>query len=339
MEERAALRMRERERGERERKLSNSLGRVGSLGRTKGGVRPKPKPLVNRRPHTSSGVSAMHDGNPSPASVARHRSTRSATAPIIPPREKLHVPAIEIVQTVPTPPGSHSPTSSLSNNEQAPSSSSFIQSHSFAPSSPLRRSLSQNGDLEEEEEDSPIDPLGHSRDRLRNPHSHHHHTTSNGSAKSKSSSISLAFGGLDTMHNHNPVSLGTSALPSLSPIMSESSSSNNHTLPNHKNKNKPLPTSASLAPSPNSPSATISSSPSTLPRPPQPRTALDRTYSSGNTLDFESLGSKIMPRSSTASDRSANSIETVGLRFGKGEKKSRFGGLKNFVQTIKGGRP
>jgi len=27
------------------------------------------------------------------------------------------------------------------------------------------------------------------------------------------------------------------------------------------------------------------------------------------------------------------------LRFGKGEKKSRFGGLKNFVQTIKGGRP
>jgi hypothetical protein len=55
--ERAALRMRERE-----RKVSNSIGRSATVGsvRAKAGVRPKPKPLANRRPHTSSGVSGFH---------------------------------------------------------------------------------------------------------------------------------------------------------------------------------------------------------------------------------------------------------------------------------------
>jgi len=334
--ERAALRMRERERGERERKVSNSIGRVssiGSLGRTKGGVRPKPRPLANRRPHTSSGVSSLHagkEGSPSGPHPGHHRSTRSATAPIIPPR-------IEIVQTVPTPPGSHSPASSLSTDDHAPSS--YIQGYSFVPSSPLRRSLSESGEITEGDS-SPVAAPTRPRDRLRTHHSHsqHHHTTSNGSTKSKSS-ISLGFGGLDSVHQI-PVSYSTSNLPPLSPILSESSgTATTYNYLNHKNKSNTV--SGSMSPSPNVPSSGSFTSPSTLPRPPQPRMALDRTHASANNLDFESFGSKIsppMPRASTASDRSANSLEHTGLKYGKGEKKSRFGGFKNFVQTIKGGR-
>jgi hypothetical protein len=287
---------------------------------------------------------AGRDGNsPKMPSTAHHRSTRSVTAPIVPQKEKH--PNIEIVHTVPTPPSSHSPASSLSNNEQVPSS--YNQGYSFVPSSPLRRSLSENGEFNEGEL-SPNPPAT----QPRNHRYQHHHNLSNSSTVSKSSTA-LNYGGLDTIRIDNqshpiPVNLHSSNLPSLSPIMSESSgSAATYSYPSLNSRNNSHPLSASLKHSPKAPPSIASSftPPSNLPPPPPPpHTLLERIQSAGSAsmLDFGSVSSKSgIPRSSTASDRSGNSFEGIrtGLKHSgtiKSDKKSRLGGFRNFMQTIKG---
>lgn len=371
----------------RERKAQGTLSQVpsyNSLHRVaKGGVRPKPKPLVSKRPHTSSGVSGMqgtisslsHCLNADFHIVTRddraksshigHRVSRSVTAPIVTRQRsestdrqsnerKLledregNESGVEIVQTDATPPGSSSPSSPSS-----PIDSSDIKSYSFAPSSPLRISLNENGDLDES-------PMSRTSNIQFKP-------LKNGNSMSNTIGSGYSFDAPVSA----PITISTSVGPNLSPILSESSSNSTHTYPTKRrskvppipssfNTNNPSPLSSSL-PNGSDPFAAHGRS-STLP----PYSPTSSTFQvSGlpsselpgrpSPLDFAPAGMKV-PRKSTASDRSglSGSSDSTTFAVGTGSfvrdgsnnssgsiksvKKNRFGTLRNFVQTIKGNK-